>query len=176
MTDRSDLPALADVTDRRGSSDHHFDDVFVEHFGRLVRSLTMITGDPARAEDAVQEAFHRAYARWRRIGRYDAPEAWIRKVAVNRARDLARSERRRLQREQKVASPHAVAGPEPRPDITAALDQLPVRQRTAVVLHYLDGLTVRETGRAMGITEGAVKYHLHQGRKGLAPLLEEEAT
>jgi RNA polymerase sigma-70 factor (ECF subfamily) len=172
----TDLPDFDDVADRPRSRDEYFDEVFVRHYGRLVRSVTVVTGDQARAEDAVQEAFQRAFARWRRIGRYDKPEAWIRRVALNRARDLARSERRRKRREERAAGPDAVTDPEPHPEIVPALAQLPDRQRTAIVLHYLEGLSVSDTADAMGITDGAVKFHLNRGRQALAPLLGEDTT
>ena len=172
----TELPDLTAVSDHRGASEQRFDDIFIGHYGRLVRVLTLVTGDQSRAEDAVQEAFHRAYARWRRVGRYDAPEAWIRKVALNRARDLARAESRRRRREERVSVPDSVHDPEPDPDVTRALSRLPDRQRAAIALHYLEGLSVRDTAASMGISEGAVKFHLHQGRKALAPLLGEEST
>lgn len=173
-----EMSMRAGRTERRShrSAEWNFDDVFVDHYGRLVRSLTLVTGDAAQAEDAVQEAFHRAYARWRRVGRYGAPEAWIRRVAVNRARDLARSDERRRRREARVAPPNAICDPEPHPEIADALALLPLRQRTAIVLHYLDGLAVRDVAGAMGITEGAVKFHLNRGRAALAPILGEDPT
>ena len=51
-----------------------FDEFFLTHHGPLVRTLTVITGDAELAADAVQEAFQRAYVRWRKVGRYD--ERW----------------------------------------------------------------------------------------------------
>jgi RNA polymerase sigma-70 factor (ECF subfamily) len=59
-----------------------FDETFREHYGPMVRSLAAACGDREVAADAVQDAFTRAYARWRRISRYDDPSGWVRHVAL----------------------------------------------------------------------------------------------
>lgn len=151
-----------------------FDTFFTTHYGPMVRTLTLIGGDREAAADSVQDAFVRAHARWRRLSRYDAPAAWVRKVAINRLRDVKRSEARRRRREDKVADAAADTGSDPvllDDDLMAAVGSLPDRQRTAIALHYLEDLSVAEIAQAMAITTGAVKYHLHQGRNRLAPLL-----
>jgi RNA polymerase sigma-70 factor (ECF subfamily) len=52
---------------------------------RLIGQVTIVTGSLEDAEDAVQEAFARASTRWARLRDYDAPEAWVRRVAFNLA-------------------------------------------------------------------------------------------
>ena len=80
----------------REASDYtdEFDAFFDKYYPAMVRSLTMISGDGELAADAVQDAFIRAYARWDRIRRYDRPDAWVRRVAINRSRDHFRAARR----------------------------------------------------------------------------------
>jgi RNA polymerase sigma-70 factor, ECF subfamily len=133
-----------------------FDDVFVRHFPGLVRALTVVSGNREVAADCVQEAFVRAHLRWDRVSRLDQPVAWIRRVALNVA-DLD----------------DEVEPPEPPTDLAVLLAELPLRQREALALHYVEGLSVAEVADAMGITEGAVKFHLHQGRERLRPILRE---
>ena len=82
----------ADLTGLDGPAD--FDETFREHYGPMVRSLAAACGDREAAADAVQDAFTRAYTRWRRISRYDSPSGWIRHVALNRLRDHFRREER----------------------------------------------------------------------------------
>ena len=121
----------------------------------------------------------RAYARWTRVRRYDAPAAWVRKVALNRSLDLLRSDQRRRTREERTAELDGPAREWSRPDIGtdldgdlhAALAALPERQRMAVALHYVADMSVRDVADAMGISEGAVKFNLHQGRARLAEIL-----
>ena len=54
------------------------------------------------------------------------------------------------------------------------LAELPRRQRVAVTLFYLEGLSVGEIAETMKITSGAVKFHLSKGRARLAPLVQED--
>ncbi len=151
-----------------------FDTFFTTHYGPMVRTLTLIGGDREAAADCVQDAFVRAHARWRRVSRYDVPAAWVRKVAINRLRDMMRTEARRRRREDRVtgaAPDHTTEPARPDDDLMAAVATLPERQRTAIALHYLEDLSVEEIARVMAISSGAVKYHLHQGRQRLEPLL-----
>ena len=93
-------------------------------------------------------------------------------MAINRSRDLARADRRRRDREARVAPPESVASTEGLSDEAIAirdhLQQLPERQRTAVALFYLDDLSVEQVADAMRISAGAVKFHLNKGRENLA--------
>ena len=158
-----------------------FDTFFLAHYPRVVRSLTAIAGNREMAADATQEAFLKAYARWRRIRRYSAPEAWVRRVAINRMNDIRRAEERRRAREARVAEPEGaldggLAGVDGEGDVAALLARLPERQRMAMALYYVDDLSVREVARVMKISNGAVKFHLNRGRAALAGLLEGEGS
>jgi RNA polymerase sigma-70 factor (ECF subfamily) len=156
---------------------HDLDALFRDHYGRLVRTLTLVSGDRETAADAVQEAFVAAHLRWRRVNRYDDPVGWIRRVAINRLRDT----HRRSTRKERALQRLAVAAPRDAPDPTADLAQrstddqatmatlgtLPRQQRLCLALFYVDGLSVAETAKALELSEGAVKFHLHEGRKRL---------
>jgi RNA polymerase sigma-70 factor (ECF subfamily) len=143
----------------------------------MVRSLTVAAGDREVAADCVQDAFERAFVRWRRVSRLDDPVGWIRHVAVNRMRDHFRKiERggravRRLRSEQPMVSAPA---PEPS-ELAALLAQLPTQQRIAAALFYVDDLAVSEVAHAMGLSDGAVKYHLHAARATLRTALERQS-
>lgn len=152
-----------------------FDETFREHYGPMVRSLAAACGDREAAADAVQDAFTRAYTRWRRISRYDHPAGWIRHVALNRLRDHFRREERAGRARSRLegeATTH-VAPPElPDDDIAIAVGRLPRQQRVAVSLFYVEQLSVSEIAASMKLSEGAVKYHLHAGRTALREWLE----
>src|SRR6185436_14523926 len=69
-------------------------ELFDVEYAGLVRLATLITGDVTAAEDAVQEAFARAIARWHRLRSYDRPGAWVRRVTIRLAvRDRGRRRR-----------------------------------------------------------------------------------
>ncbi len=149
--------------------------LFRAHYARLVRSLAVACGDGELAADAVQEAFVRAHARWRTLRHYDDPVGWVRRVAIN----LLHDDRRRAERKRRAvarlsAQPSAVPPP-PEPDAMGPLlAALPRQQRTAVALFYVDGLSVAGVASAMGLAEGSVKSHLHDARRRLRAVLDEE--
>jgi RNA polymerase sigma-70 factor (ECF subfamily) len=165
----------------RGGEGHgpaDFDTTFREHYEPMVRSLAMASGDREVAADAVQDAFTRAFVRWRRISRYDDPAGWVRHVALNRMRDhFRRAERgRRAVDRLGGQTEHTVDGPEPPPEppdaLTAAVAGLPKQQRIAVSLYYVEQLSVLDVAASMGLSEGAVKYHLHAARTSLRGAVE----
>ncbi len=148
---------------------HSLDGLFRAHYARLVRALAVVAGSQEAADDAVQEAFVKAHLHWCRIQNYEDPVGWIRRVAINRLRDghrrLKRKERatQRLEAEARPASVEWSDGT----DVVAMLSELPRQQRLALALFYVEGLNVAEVADALRISEGAVKFHLHQGRDRL---------
>ena len=160
---------------RGGDVDADFDALFRAHYARLVRSLSA-AGDGAA--DAVQEAFVQALLRWRKVSAYDDPIAWVRRVAVHRMLNEHRSRRRR---DAAVARLGPVGAADPPDDVEAragdldaVIATLSARQRMALVLHYFDDLPVAQVADTMGITAGAVKYHLHEARARLRRALERD--
>jgi RNA polymerase sigma-70 factor (ECF subfamily) len=157
----------------QGSAD--FDETFREHYWPMVRSLTLACGDRDAAADAVQDAFTRAYVRWRRISRYDHPAGWIRHVALNRLRDHFRHETRGArvrERLARTAETHVDAPVAPDDELARAVARLPRQQRIAVSLFYVEQLSVREVATSMKLSDGAVKYHLHAGRAAMRQWIE----
>lgn len=152
-----------------------FDRAFTDHYERLVRALTVIAGDRETAADAVQEAFVKAHLRWRTIGKYDDPVGWIRRVAINRLRDDHRRAGRKRRALSRLAHRAETEAPAPEIDeFDRLLAALPRQQRAVTALFYVDGLTIAEIAAALGIAEGSVKSHLHDARRRLRPILEQE--
>jgi RNA polymerase sigma-70 factor (ECF subfamily) len=151
-----------------------FAEFYAATFHPLCVQLYAHTGDLAEAQDVVQEAFCRAMPRWSRLAEYDDPTAWVRKVAWN----LATSRWRRVRRMVDLGKDHH-ADPMPPPDparvdLMTALATLPVRQRQAVVLHYLADTSIAEIAEITGAAEGTVKSWLHRARAALAAQLGPE--
>jgi RNA polymerase sigma-70 factor (ECF subfamily) len=167
-----EVPAAAGAVSPLGD----LESLYRQSYVALVRSLSVVAGDQRVAEEAVQEAFIQAHLRWSRLATYDDPVAWLRRVATNRVLNEHRTRRRHLVAVERIG---LRSGTDPE---SAAVDQagleraiagLPIRQRAAVVLRYLGDLTTAEVADAMGITEGAVRYHLHAARQALAVHLRD---
>jgi RNA polymerase sigma-70 factor, ECF subfamily len=145
-----------------------FRDLYEREFGRVVRAVYLLVGDRTLAEDAAQEAFARALARWRRIGSHPAPAGWVTTTALNVAR-------RQLRRQPEPPRPLEEGGrdEEERLSLLVVIRALPPRQQEAVVLHYLVDLPVAEVAAAMEVDEGTVKTHLFRARAAIAVALAD---
>ena len=155
-----------------GERDAEFTAFFRAEYPGLVRTLFLITRDREQARDLAQEAFAQLFARWRRISRYERPDAWVRRVGIRMAVRASKRERirARLERELDFAT-------FPKPvdlDVIRAVDQLPSSQRAAVALFYLEDRPVSEVAIILGCSEMTARVHLHRARKRLAELLEEK--
>jgi RNA polymerase sigma-70 factor (ECF subfamily) len=149
-----------------------FERLFRAHYGPLVRALTVAGGAPDDAADAVQDAFVQLHRHWARIGRYDDPVRWLRRVAINRVANQQRGSRRR-QRAIARLQPELVAGDDgPNLDLREAIASLAPQQSLAVSLHYLAGLAVLEVAEVLSVSEGTVKSQLHDARRRLRERLE----
>lgn len=168
----SDPPLL--VVIGRGRT-HDFDAVFRADHRAIVALVWALSGSRAIAEELTQEAFLRAHVRWDRIGGYDNPGGWVRRVAIN----LATSQRRQRQAEERALGRAGVTGdPDDRTAevvgadrFWAAVRQLPDRQQAVVALHYLEDRSVADIAEVLDIAEGTVKAHLHKARAALASRL-----
>ena len=149
-----------------------FDEFYRGSRQRLLGFVYVLTGNLAEAQDAVQEAYIRAWQRWSTVGGYDDPEAWVRvvasRIAVSRWRSLRSRARAYLRHgaEESVPAPGVDTV-----DVVAALRRLPEEQRTALALYYLLGMPVAEVARQTEAPVGTVKARLSRGRAALAGLL-----
>jgi RNA polymerase sigma-70 factor, ECF subfamily len=157
--------------------DDGFAAFYASSYHRLLGQLFAVTGDLAEAENALQEAYARAFVRWPRLREYDRPEAWVRRVALNLAAMAARSLRRRGRALLRLGPPPQV--PELSPDLIDlhdALRALPPGQRQVIVLHHLVGLPVDEVARELRLAPGTVKSRLARGRQAMADTLHADPS
>jgi RNA polymerase sigma-70 factor, ECF subfamily len=163
---------------RAGASEDDYRRLFEAAYPRLVRTVWFVVHDQAVAEDVAQDAFVELYRHWPKVRTYDRPEAWVRRVAVRKAQREAARAARRPGLERTAALVDVSAGaPDatlPDPALRAALTALTPRQRTVVVLYYLEDLPMREVADLVGCSEATGFVHLHAARKRLAELLSEE--
>ncbi len=152
----------------------NFDRFYLREFPAMVALACAVSGSRLAAEDLAQEALTRAYRSWSKIGEYDKPGAWLRRVTIN----LSLSARRRLASETRARlrlgpEPLLSEAPELHDEVWEAMRKLPGKQRAAVALHYLEDLPVASVADAIGCAESTAKVHLHRGRTALARVLEE---
>ncbi len=138
-------------------------------YGSLLRTLILAIGDTDAATEAASEAFTRALQNWSRVSMMGSPTGWTYTVALN----MARRSFRRARLEALLLRRRTVPPPvrEDALEVWDAVQRLPVRQRTAVALHYLSDLPQKDVAAVMGITEGTVAATLSAARKRLADTL-----
>jgi RNA polymerase sigma factor (sigma-70 family) len=150
-----------------------FESFFEEQKERLLRTLSIITGSSAEAEDLTQEAFTKVFERWDTVAAMDDPAGYLHRTAMN----LFRNQYRRT----RVALTRAVgAGPEQdvfkavedRDAAARALGALTPRQRAALVLTEALGYSGEETGQLLGIKASTVWALTHQARAALQGTVE----
>jgi len=140
--------------------------------------------DDGRAEDVLQEAF---LAVIRTAGRYEPRghfRTWLLRIVRNRCLNRLESERLRRAVSQDARNADRAASPAPSPVAQAeanerlalaraALEELPARQREALVLHAFDSMTYREIAEILDVPINTVKTIIHRGRAALARALEQ---
>jgi RNA polymerase sigma factor (sigma-70 family) len=125
-----------------------------------ISAAYLITGDRQEALDVAQEAFTRAYARWRQVSAMANPEGWLYRVVAN----LAISERRRRSKRPVVSADESVSNPLPvDPELRAALLVLTPAQRTVVVMRFYLDWSIAEVASSLGKRQGTVRALTAQG-------------
>jgi RNA polymerase sigma factor (sigma-70 family) len=141
----------------------------------LKRQAFLLCGDDHQAEDLVQDALVRAFARSLRGPRPESVEAYVRKIMMNLFIDRARRQSRWNRSAPLLADRQNIPDPADeivtRDAIRAALDGLSPRQRACVVMRYYQDLPVSRVAADLGVAEGTVKRHLSEAMTKIATRL-----
>lgn len=166
----------ASLVMRGAPADTDFADTYREHHAFAVRLAYLLCGDADRAEDIAADVFVKLYRRLAR-GPLEHPRAYLRRAIVNQTTSYFRRlglERRQAARrsgDDRGALPadQAVAD---RDATLAALEGLPTRMRTALVLRFYEDASEAQIADAMGVSRGTVKATISRGLDRLRAELE----
>lgn len=140
------------------------------HGPRILGLAHRIVGDPARAEDIVQDVFTRLYQRRRYIHDEKTIGSWLYRTTLNRSFD----ELRRLQRIRRAESEaRPPDGPGTDAWFRAETARLPRAMRAAVLLVYGEGMAPAEAAGILGCTPNALRQRLFAAREQLRLKLSE---
>jgi RNA polymerase sigma-70 factor (ECF subfamily) len=173
------LSALQDVEpdrviriDRRADDADRADpmaELFTAHYARLAGWCSRLVGDEQLAHEIASEAFTRLLSKWRGV---DDVRGYLYVTASN----IVKDHWRRLERERramtKVEVPTSTPGADEAPPLRDVVERLPNRHRDVVLLHYYADISVKDTARALKVSEGAVKRRLFEARALLHEALE----
>lgn len=150
--------------------------VFRAGFASVARTVFLIVGNRAVAEEITQEAFLKLLQRWSAVSNYERPEAWARKVAVRMAVHHVSRERSRPLRELRAQPLPPGDRSLPDPEVARAVAALAPKQRAVVAMYYWEDRPVLEIAQLLHVSESTVKQHLYRARTHLAETLREEVT
>ncbi len=146
-----------------------------QHYSRLVGFLELRTGDRDLAEDLAQDSILKLIENWDQVRSLQSSWSWLVTVAINTQISWWRRLRTKQRNRGFLAQQTPVAETSEYPaEALSLLDQLPEKQRAAVILRYYAGLSVADTALALGCAQGTVKSATAQARSFLRKTLTEE--
>lgn len=187
MTPNDNSPDALLASQAAAGDERAFADLVRRHKEPLYRLLRRYTGDADEAYEAVHEAF---IAAWGALARYDPKRpfiAWLRTIAINKARDRGRRNafRRLLFGADSFDDSGALAAPDPGPpadeavmqrhDLGAldrAIARLPSHLKEALLLTAFDGWSQQEAGDILGVSAKTIETRTFRARKILAKTLD----
>lgn len=147
------------------------------HYDRCARIAVRIVGNREDAEEALQDAFVRAFNALEDYEERERFSAWLTRIVVNQCRTvLARARRREAIFPDVIPEDLPLdtrEGDDAWAELEHALTRLPVEQREAVVLRYADDLTYHEMARITGASESALKMRIQRAFVRLRALIPE---
>jgi RNA polymerase sigma-70 factor (sigma-E family) len=152
--------------------------LYLDHIEGAVRLAYLLTGDEQQARDIAQDAFVKIAGRLHGIRDPDAFAGYLRTTVINLSRGYLR--RLRTQREFLSRQPWGLPPPTMNPDIESreemwtALQELPARQKAALVLRYYQDMSESQIADALGSSESAVKSLLARGLQQLRAQMRGE--
>jgi len=135
--------------------------------------VALCCGDAALADDIAQDAYIKAYLSCDSFNNPDKFNAWIFKIGYNTFINHKRSERifANYDEARNVMSADSTDSQFRYQELYTALNKLPGKERTSVLLFYMEGYSIKEIAEIEETTQDAVKQHLSRGRNHLRGLL-----
>jgi RNA polymerase sigma-70 factor (ECF subfamily) len=165
-----------------------FEALFRGHQSGVYSFIRSQVREAESAADLTQETFVRAWQSLKRLRAAGAFRGWLYRIASNLVRDHVKSGRHRLEVPQSDVGDGdpptgtvsrsenldgAATGAELKHEVWRALAELPAEQRAAVVMHHVEGMSVREIAAAQGVRPGTVMSRLARAREALRERLSE---
>lgn len=157
-----------------------FDELILRYQGRVMMTAWRLLGSKEEAQDATQEVFLRLYRHLRRVNPKRPLSPWLYRMTVNICHDLSRKRRREPEVDVGQVDPlspaddpeQASARTEQRRLIREALKALPEKERTAVVLRDIEGLSTAEVAGILGSSESTVRSQMSSARVKIKRFVE----
>ena len=164
-----------------------FEQIVMRNERRVLNLAWRLLGNKDDAQDAAQEAFLRAFKYVHRFNTRKRIEPWLMRLTVNVCHDLGRK-RQQLRMGTQIAedmphTPHSAVTGDPHSELAltqrkkmlrAALAELPEKERTALVLRDIEGLSTKEVADILGSSESTVRSQISTGRVKLKRVIDRK--
>lgn len=150
--------------------------LYEKYSDMLFRIAVMHSENSEDAADAVQDVFLSFMRGNIRFNSDEHERSWFIRSVINRCRDIRRRNKVRSYEDLEAAE-HVAAKEhfsEENSSVLEALEKLPEKLKSVVILHCLEGLSIEETAKTLKLTQSAVKMRLSRGRDGLREILKTE--
>ena len=151
------------------------ENTYLQLAGEYARSLYRISrailGSDADSADAVQQAVFRGWQMRRQLRDREKFRPWLMRILVNECRNL----QRKNMKQARIMGALEMRAREPEPPdrhLSEAIGELPEKYRLPVLLHYMEGYSVREIAKILEIPEKRVTDQLYRARKKLEEALK----
>ena len=167
------------ITKFQEGDENAFQQLVESYQQKAFRIAVLIVQDDFLANDIVQETFLKVYLNRDQLKNLSHFSSWFYRILTRTAWELSKKQLPLCKDEnifQTISSPEDmeqdILQKEVHQQIQQALRALPYHQRTAIVLYYYEGMSVKEIAQATGSMQGTVQSRLFLARKKLRPILE----
>lgn len=162
------------MQDMSGDAAQTLERLVREHQRPLLRVCYLYLHDESMAEDAVQDTFLKALRSLSGYRQEASEKTWLTRIAINTCKDMLRSAwlRHVDRRVTPDMLPHQSAADPYNSEVTAAVMNLPRKERETIILYYYQDISTVDIARMMGISQPAVSGRLDRARKKLRKALE----
>ena len=167
---------------------NRFEEIINTHLSRITRIAYYYLRDPAEVDEAVQDAFLKAFVHLPTFRDELCFDLWLSRIAVNTCLDRLKAKTRRrrwilpsndrideLIHQEPTREPSAeqrLLASERRDQLLAAVERLPKRQRSIVILNQFEGYSTKEVANTLNLAEATVRVHLFRAIRSLRRLLQ----
>jgi RNA polymerase sigma-70 factor, ECF subfamily len=152
-----------------------FEEFFVANHRHLYAAMWLVTRNQHEAEEIAQEAFLRLLERWDRVSMMEDPVGYLYRTATNHWRSRGRRSAVALRRVLRARpAPDELEQAESRADVVRILSRLTGRQRAAIVLVDLVGLSSADAVKALGVRPSTIRVQAARARAALKERLSDE--
>ena len=159
----------------RNSKDSIFETVYEMHANMVYRLAFSYMKQKEDAEDIVQEVFTKYMCGLRLPMSPEHERAWFVRVTINQCHDALRKRSYRMHDDLSTVVEKPLETDDSISHLLDVLQKLPEKNRSVVILHYLEGYSVEEVGKILGLSVSATKMRLKRSRESLKEELEKES-